>query len=892
MRACRGAASLFVLFFVFLGVQTLLWPAAGRAEGLPAIARDDGVVAVPDCAQRGLKGATGRARVAFDHDGRTYTKVTSDVTLTVPMSWRHADKLLFGPSSEEYRFAMRCLVRGDWRFDTRWEEWRSHEPVVRPGARTVTVEIRTHAWVDQRRELLVGPWTVDVRPAWWEVRFTPPAVLGALRWDTVVVDPGRPGVSMATPRATRGVGDHGLEWTSVVPKRPITVRIEPSWPRSWSAQDDSAPFGVINAAGYVLWDLLVAGSLWRAAVLYRNRHRLLPPVDQRVTSNLRNWAVALFCLSLLVNADNMVFVAEGAFEDPGKWAEQARLAVHAWWLSALAGAVLLLFARGGRRVSVVGIVLVVIAAVPGTVPSAVGLHGPTFVRPVVHGHAWYTVASVAAAALASFVLLVLGMWAAAWRLLRDGGLLRGRGARFPLGKGLALSVGSVLLIGVCQAVAKERDWLRGSWPSAFVDPTYVLRWSDGTFISRHTGYGAWHQAELRSGLLWSADQALDWWSGKLWVLTALAMLAFLHVASGRRTDFSAPAERLPVLRTEPGPVEQWLLMVSYPAVLMLFLGIYAANSTPALLWFIVDLAALAVCLRLGARRAVLHQRAGTGPQLGDLVTPADRTALLLAARGHRERLARLRRLDHGQSDDGVVDRERIEGELRNLRDWDSGSGGAAAPRRELPPDITVVDAVLALGPRDTWWDNGMRAARYAAVVSLPFAGVLTWSQTLRGDALNGTLYDPFGFPEVVWSAVSWVFAFAWAGFLLGALWRRLPGRRGPVKALPLAVAYAAPVGLFAVGNHLLGEEQDILALAAAAVLLVFTLTALAMDLDTFRAERVFWPSRTQLLLSVYQMRFFSLQIAWVLAQLVALVTLWQFFTSADVPPSGGGSVTK
>ncbi|MGW4869781.1 hypothetical protein [Streptomyces chartreusis] len=25
---------------------------------------------------------------------------------------------------------------------------------------------------------------------------------------------------------------------------------------------------------------------------------------------------------------------------------------------------------------------------------------------------------------------------------------------------------------------------------------------------------------------------------------------------------------------------------------------------------------------------------------------------------------------------------------------------------------------------------------------------------------------------------------------------------------------------------------------------------------------------------------------------VALVTLWQFFTSADAPPSGGGSVTK
>ncbi|MEU3103926.1 DUF6185 family protein [Streptomyces griseoflavus] len=876
-----------VLLCGLLGGQVLLWPAAGRAEGLPTVARADGVLAPPDCAERGLKGATGRARVAFDHEGRTYTRATSDLTVTVPMSWTHADKLLFGPSSESHRLAMRCLVRGDWRFDTRWEEWRTHEPVVKPGARSVTVKIRTHAWVDQRRKLLVGPWTIDVRQAWWGVRFTPPKTLDPVRWQSVVVDPGRPGASRATPRATRGVGDHGLEWTSVAPERPVTVRIEPSWPRRWSAQDDNAPFGVVNAAGYLLWDLLVAAALWRAAVLYRRRHRLLAPAEQQATANLRNWGATLFCLSLLANADQMVFVASGAFDDPDEWAQQARLAVHAWWLTALAGVILLLFAGARRHLRAVGIALAVVAAVPGILPHAVGLHAPTFVRPEAHGHAWYTVTSVAAAALASFTLLALGTWAAAWRLLRDGRLLRGPGGNFPLRTALASCVGGVLLVGVCQAVAKERDWLRGSWPSAFVDPTYTLQWSDGT-VSRYAGYGAWHQAELRSGLLWSADQAQDWWTGKLWVLTALAMLGFLHVASRRRTDFSAPAGRLPVLVTEPGPAERWLLMVSYPAVVVLFLGMYAANSAPALIWFFVDLAALVVCLHVGARRAVLHRRTGNGPRLGQLVTPEDRDALLTAARGHRERLAKLRRLDQGQSDEGAVDRERIEEELRNLRQWRSG----AAAERELPPGVTVVDLVLSLGPRNTWWGNALRAARYAALVSVPFAGFLTWAQTLRGDALNGTLYDPFGFPEVVWSVASWVFAFAWAGFLLGALWRRLPGRHGPVKTLPLAVAYAVPVGLFAVGNRLLGEEQDVLALAAAAVLLVLTLTALAMDLDTFRGERAFWPSRTQLLLSVYQMRFFSLQIAWILAQLVAVVTLWQFFSSADAPPSGGGSVTK
>ncbi|MFK3784163.1 hypothetical protein [Streptomyces nigra] len=43
---------------------------------------------------------------------------------------------------------------------------------------------------------------------------------------------------------------------------------------------------------------------------------------------------------------------------------------------------------------------------------------------------------------------------------------------------------------------------------------------------------------------------------------------------------------------------------------------------------------------------MLYRQAGNGPPLGNLVTPADRIVLLTAARGHRERLAKLRRLDH------------------------------------------------------------------------------------------------------------------------------------------------------------------------------------------------------------------------------------------------------
>jgi hypothetical protein len=160
----------------------------------------------------------------------------------------------------------------------------------------------------------------------------------------------------------------------------------------------------------------------------------------------------------------------------------------------------------------------------------------------------------------------------------------------------------------------------------------------------------------------------------------------------------------------------------------------------------------------------------------------------------------------------------------------------------------------------------------------------------RGEALTSTLYYVFGLPDTLWNYVAWEAGFASAGFLLGAFWRELPGRRGPVKSLSIALAYTLPIGVCALGSWALNEEQGILALASAAMLFVLTLTGMAMDLDTFRSERHYWPTRIQLLLSIYQMRFFSVQAAWVLAQLVGLVTLWQFFAELQNPPSSGGTV--
>jgi hypothetical protein len=58
------------------------------------------------------------------------------------------------------------------------------------------------------------------------------------------------------------------------------------------------------------------------------------------------------------------------------------------------------------------------------------------------------------------------------------------------------------------------------------------------------------------------------------------------------------------------------------------------------------------------------------------------------------------------------------------------------------------------------------------------------------------------------------------------------------------------------------------------MLTILTVTSIWMDTETFRGERQFWPSRFALLLSIYQLRGFSGQLAWILAQVAAAVGIW------------------
>lgn len=76
-------------------------------------------------------------------------------------------------------------------------------------------------------------------------------------------------------------------------------------------------------------------------------------------------------------------------------------------------------------------------------------------------------------------------------------------------------------------------------------------------------------------------------------------------------------------------------------------------------------------------------------------------------------------------------------------------------------------------------------------------------------------------------------------------------------------------------------------LHVAMMLFVLTVTAIVLDFDTFGGERRYWQSRLGLLPSVHQMRYYSLPVAYLVGQVIAIITIWQFFAEPDAVPYQG-----
>ncbi len=819
------------------------------------------------CGTGSLAKAQVSASLRLEHERRTQTKLVSRLTVRVPSAWSHATGLLLGEESGAYRQAMRCLLRGPATQYEWWTEWRSRAPRVTAEKGVVEVRVDTYAWADGTGVKYLGPWDVEVGKDHWRIRLNPAEALRRARWTSLVVDPGSASALTASPRPTGAKGDAGLLWQ---PKRQampaIDVRVDPAWQRSWAAQGDRLRFLGAGTAGELLWEGSLAVLLLAAVRRTRRAAGPLTADEAAQLGTVTRWAWMFLAISVVNTGEDLFYRALAESFHDGWALGQAR---HGLIASLVIGWALLLFGRPRRTVLLAGAVLTVPALAVAVRPEGLGLAAHLFLPKDAPDRA---VVALFTAAGCAFGLLLLGTWATGWRLSRAAGLIKNRPSGAPGGPGIPRElrlrhtapaiVFAVVVIGLSMGFATERDWQRASWLSAHGDPAY----------------GTAHLQALRNELTWFADTSKDWWLVYDWTLVGLAILAVLRARAHRPT---ASAHG-------PGPAEELWLLLFFPVMVGMGLGWFTGNGMLSWLWVFVNLGALWLGLTLGKGRAVLErplQRSGT--PLGKALDEARRRDLLDRARRFREVHAKLRRLDQGQSDDEAHSRRAYERELRALHHWRTPSGAAD----RLPADVSVVDAALALGPRTTWWENGCRAAALAGSIGLPVSALMTWSECLRGEFLTSTLYYGYGLPSVLMNLVYWEVTWASAGFLLGALWRRLPGRRGPVRSLPITAAFALPIGLDAVGNWITREGQTNLALSAAAMLLVMTLTDMALDLDTFQGERRYWQSRFGLLLSIYQMRYFSLQMAYLIAQLIAFLTLWQFFTDSGGPPEPPGAGT-
>ncbi|GGS86964.1 hypothetical protein GCM10010240_20390 [Streptomyces griseoviridis] len=828
----------------------------------PASAADD------ECRVSELTSARVTASVRFKHEGEDYSKAEGLLTVKVPKSWSRAPDLLLNGDTERYRTAMRCLLRfPDDPFPYRDTEGRTAAPEVTVEEKWVTVDQRVLTWVTGLQTRHFGPWSLTVGDRLWRLELMPPSALGRAWWRKVTVDlGGRPARQVSSPPTTGGPTE--LTWVQrkASGKPPeIDVTLQPPAAKASAARWSEHPWYVLDALGWLPLHgaLLVLVLLTARAVRRESVSAPSAGAVPRTTRNLLIVAGLAFAITVVQLFDDTLL---GHFARQGTapfWTDEHRISVH-MGLALLTGLGLCGFGRPGRAA------LAAVVAATGS-GLAVACRPEWFALPSGLWLDWVNapddvlrfrdggglVAFTASCACVVFVWLV-GVTAVLLRLWRAAGSTApGRTpGRFPHAW---LAASAVLSVALCAV---------SLWSAQNV-------WEHQSWLSRRNAsedYGLWHMATLFADLRWFPSDWLDWFHGTYfwWWAPSLAILAVLRA----RDTAAVPVTALPSA-AELRTLKAFFVVCVAPVV-----GWYAGVPLPLLsllaLWLV-----LSGLLALGTRRAVLNRELPrTGHRLHEVARGADRQRLLNAARRHRELHAQLRRLEQGQQEE---DRFRLERELDRLHRLPHPSPPPGLPNTwiRLPPSIGPVELALAWGPRATAWGNGCRAAYFAAVFAVPGVVLLVWADHVRGIRWADKFVQRFGLVDTVTAAVALELLWVGAGFTLGVLWRVLPGRRGPVRAAGLAFVYASPVLVQLAGSRLVGQPLGTWPLELSLVLLVLTLTGLAMDIDTFRGERRYWPTRTGLLLSVYQWRTASVQMAFLVGQLVALVTIWQQLKGND-----------
>ncbi len=824
------------------------------------------------------------ATIRFFHHGQTYVQAQAITTITVQNSWSPTEELTLGGKSKEYRIAMRCLLRGKrvakstpyWK-----DEWRLHGPEVTEKKDRTVVQYKAFALIRHSGNIVLGPWKISVpkKNDVWTVRLHPEHLGAAMKnaqWKRVEIKLGGLDASHASPGASHADEDTRV-WSTEQPPE-VSIDVLPPW----------HAFFALSSARQPTWSRLCIALWWvcgsvvfALAVL---RARLDPAAASAPKSQgIRWWALPF---SKVPQARPVKAALRWAGLSAGLGVGLAlapQLKTFSLWhtLAGTAAAVVLIFVahpwlprtsghesktdtedahvQRGRALASTVIVAALLLVAYGLLalldPALVYM--PKELAPPNARITWQMLSQ-----LAMLWLWLAAMAAWAWRFAQEGELV-------PWSKtwdqARARCIGAV---GAALAVVALAMLISYRWS---VD----LNWQRATWLGDdERGYDSSHDKHLGNLMVQFGPVGLSWAYAYTWVLTIIALVALLNIRAKSAQEQVYPNPDKAFM--EPRRNDMRLTAVVFAIAAATRVYLFAGSSVLLFVWLLLNIASLYAVVAIGRRWSVLHQTSGA---IQGLSTQQGREPLLEKAHRYRTLHQKLRLVDQGHEERST--RDEVEDELRELRHWRP----AGCDHDCLPDHVSVVDVALSWGPEDTWWKNARHAARLAFFFGVPASIVIVWANYIKDPKqLMLTSGRPTGLAEIVATFLTWQIAWTATGLALGALWRVLPGSRGPMRALCLTVAYMIPIGIGSLVNRITDTELGTAVLSSSLMLIVLTLTSIGMDMATFKGEKQLWPTRLSLLLSIYQMRTLSVQGAFLIGQLALAAEIWNNLAGPPLKP--------